>query len=84
MLDSRITQQKDAHALSFRRKTISIFMAILLGFVFFFLPYKVHVAVWSSLTTGNVLFEKSQFHLGVAAMAAMLFGSAGLCADPLF
>ena len=84
MLDSRITQQKDAHALSFRRKTISIFMAILLGFVFFFVPYKAHVAVWSSLATGDVLFEKNPFHLGLAVMAAMFFGSAGLCADPFF
>lgn len=65
-------------------KNFSAFTTILLAFVFFFLPYKVHVAVWSSLTTGNVLFENSQFHLGLAAMAAMLFGLAGLCADPFF
>ncbi len=83
MSDAQLAPKQAAHTLlSSRRAIVSVFMVILCGSVFFFLPYKIHESIWSRLAPDDLLFEKNGFPIATSAMAAIVFGAAGLCADP--
>ncbi len=84
MEDSELTPSAGkTQSVARERVIVSVILAVVCGGVFAWLPYIVHIAIWSRLAPTEIIFEKDAYPTGISFLAAMSFGAAGLCADPL-